>query len=151
MTTRKQIEKKFAVELEQSKSPKGLVQALFALSNDETLQGADLHKYDGYRGKRPSGTQINRAKRLLGIKTGTPKKRKAAAKRGRSRRAGSRASDPSALMMQAVKAWQEIVASADKERAQAEKAYKGEIKRIDAESADARAKLKKIEPLLASL
>ena len=153
MTTRKQIEKKYAAELEKSSAPKGLVQAIYALSNDPTLQGADLHKYDGYRGKKPSGTQINLAKRLLGIEAPAPKRgKKAAGRRGRPRKAQvSKGADASALLMEAVRSLKEVVATADKERARAEKEYQARIKEIDEDSAEARRKLKKIEPLLASL
>jgi len=153
MTTRKQIEKQYAAELEKSSAPKGLVQALYALSNDPTLQGADLIKYDGYRGKKPSGTQISLAKRLLGIKTGPAKRaKKAGSKRGRPRKTQvSKSADASALLMEAVQSLKEVVASADKERALAEKEYQERIKEIEQDSAEARRKLKKIEPLLASL
>jgi len=153
MATRKQIEKKYAAELEKSSAPKGLVQALYALSNDATLQGADLHKYDGYRGKKPSGTQINLAKRLLGIKVGTSKRaKKAAGRRGRPRKtAKAKGVDPRTHLMEAYRGWKAIVANADKERARAEKAYNEEVNRIEAESAEARKRLKQIETAVASI
>ena len=54
-------------------------------------------------------------------------------------------------MMQAVKGWQSVVANADQEKAEAKKVYEETLKRVDKDSAEARQKLKKLEPILASL
>lgn len=155
MATRKQIEKQYSAALEKSSARRGLIQALYALSNDPTLQGADLIKYDGYRGKKPSGTQINLAKRLLGIASGTSKrpgrKKRAAGRRGGPRKKhSSGTADASALLKEAMRTLDAIVARADEERAAAEKRYKEEVKRIEAESAEARRKLKQLKTAAAA-
>ena len=86
MATKKQLQKKYADDLAASTAPTALLQALYALSNDKTLEGADLITYDGWKGKRPSGRQIAKAKELLGLKKKAQVKK---ASNGRKKKAAS--------------------------------------------------------------
>lgn len=152
MATKKQLEKEFAPELEKSKAPQGLLQALYALANDANLQGADLRYYDNYKGKQiPSGRQISQAKGLLGIKAPAPKKKAKRAKKG-SKKTGRKRGRPAKATMKLTtgnvgevlrqyrSALQVAVKDADAEIKSLEK----QIAAIKADSAEARAALKKL-------
>ena len=76
MVSKAQIKKRYADAIAESTAKPGLIQAIYALGNDRSLKGADLVSYDGYRGQRPSGRQIAKAKQLLGIKSGIKPKEK---------------------------------------------------------------------------
>jgi len=149
MATKKQLEKEFAPELEKSKAPQGLLQALYALANDATVSGADLRYYDNYKGKQiPSGRQISQAKGLLGIKTPATKKKakkgrkKAGRKRGRPAKATMKLTTGNVgeVLRQYRSALQLAVKDADAEIKSLEK----QIAAIKADTSEARAALKKL-------
>ena len=69
MPSKAQLKKKYADELAASSAPGPLLQVIYALSKDASLQGNELVTFEGYRGTRPAGRQIALAKKLLGIRS----------------------------------------------------------------------------------
>ena len=89
MVTKDQIKKKFADDLDESTAPGPLLHCLYALSKDSKLQGFDLVSFEGYRGKKPSGTQISKACKLLKL---PPMGKKKASKKTKSKNGRRKAS-----------------------------------------------------------
>ena len=154
MASKDQLKKKYADELAASSAPGPLLHMIYALSRDRTLSGGDLVGYDGWKGKRASGTQIAMAKKLLGIRS----KAKKAAKKGRKKSANGRrkkatsgrrtkttaASDPGSLVREAIKGYQAILNGAKKEKARLKKDHERAMRALDDSTKDAKTKLAKL-------
>ena len=149
MPSKATLAKTFEDALAESSAPTGLLQAIYALANDRTIQGADLVGYDGWKGKRPSGTQIAMAKKLLGIRS-----KKKAAKKGRKKSANGRrktatgGDGPTKHIQAAVKEYEGAVAGAAKRKQQAKRDYQALLKHIDTETKAARSALASLRKML---
>ncbi len=143
MASKAQLQKKYADALAASTAPTALLQALYALSQDKTLQGTDLVTYGGWKGKRPAGRQIALAKQLLGIrKTTTP--RKAAAGR-KPVSAGS----PAKHIEAAISSYKAMLATANQAKQQARQEYRERLAAIEARTKAAKKHLTSLKTMVA--
>ena len=127
MASKAQLKKKYADELAQSTAPGPLLQVIYALSKDATLQGAELVAFEGYRGKRPAGRQIAKAKELLGIR-----------KAGKRRAPVEDKTDPKVHLRSAVQGYQRIVDRAKAEKREAKRRYAETLAEIERRAKAAR-------------
>ncbi len=143
MVTKAQIKKKYADALAESTAPTGLAQALYALASDATLQGADLVNYDGYRGKRPSGRQIAKAKQLVGI-------RKTATTRNTGRGGKPVSVDgPGKHIEAAIASYKTILGTANQAKQQARTEYRERLAAIEARCKEAKKHLTNLKTMVA--
>ncbi len=143
MASKAQLQKKYADALSNSTAPTALLQALYALSKDKTLQGADLISYGGWKGKRPSGRQIALAKQLLGIRNKTTT-------RNRETRPKTVSVDsPAKHIEAAIASYKTIVATANQAKQQAKKEYQARLAAIEAATKEARKNVSKLKTMAA--
>ncbi len=143
MASKAQLQKKYADALAASTAPTALLQALYALSQDKTLQGTDLVTYGGWKGKRPAGRQIALAKQLLGIrKTTTPKKTRTAAK-------PVSVDSPGTHIQAAITSYKTLLATANQAKQQARKEYLERLAAIEARSKEAKKHLTNLKTMVA--
>ena len=141
MATKKQLEKKYVDALDASTAPTALLQALYALSKDKTLQGADLVTYGGWKGKRPAGRQIALAKQLLGIrKTATRKKKETKT---------VSVDSPATHLQAAIAGYKTIVATANQAKQQARKEHRERVAAIEARTKEAKKHLTNLKTMVA--
>lgn len=143
MASKAQLQKKYPDALNNSTAPTALLQALYALSKDKTLQGADLVSYGEWKGKRPSGRQIALAKQLLGIQ-----------KKTTTRKTGTTSKPtvvdgPAKHIDAAIASYKTILATANQAKQQARKEYRERLAAIEARTKEARNNLSKLKTMAA--
>ncbi len=143
MATKKQLQKKYADDLAASTAPTALLQALYALSNDKTLQGADLISYGGWKGKRPAGRQIALAKQLLGIRKPTTKR--TAKTSGKPVSVGN----PTEHIQAAIASYKSILATASQAKQEVRRQYRERLAAIEARTKEAKKHLTNLKTMVA--
>ncbi len=143
MASKAQLQKKYADALAASTAPTALLQALYALSKDKTVQGADLITYGGWKGKRPSGRQIALARQLLGIrKTTTTRKTRTAAK-------PVSVDSPAKHIQAAIASYKAMLATANQAKQQARQEYRERIAAIEVRTKEANKHVTNLKTMVA--